>query len=104
VRLEGFGKRKSLNDLIGTRTRDLEAFLILPQATSTPKLRAASILKLHISKELYLSITLALMSVSEKVMYNEFVVSSSGKVDAKCNQNSSCDSEVETSVRTAKPI
>jgi hypothetical protein len=37
VRLEGLGKLKKSNDLIGNRTRDLPACSILPQTTTLPR-------------------------------------------------------------------
>jgi hypothetical protein len=37
VRLEGLGKLKKFNDLIGNRTRDLPSCSIVPQATTLPR-------------------------------------------------------------------
>jgi hypothetical protein len=37
VRLEGLGKLKKSNDLIGNRTRDLLACSIMPQPTTIPR-------------------------------------------------------------------
>jgi hypothetical protein len=37
VPLEGLGKLKKSNDLIGTRTRDLPACGIVPQPTTLPR-------------------------------------------------------------------
>jgi hypothetical protein len=36
VRLQGLGKLKKFNDLIGNRTRDLPAYTIIPQTTTLP--------------------------------------------------------------------
>jgi hypothetical protein len=37
VRLEGLGQLKKSNDLIGYRTRDLQACSIVPQPTTLPR-------------------------------------------------------------------
>jgi hypothetical protein len=43
VQLEGLGKLKTFNDLIGTRNRDLSTCSIVPQPTTLP--RAHSVIK-----------------------------------------------------------
>jgi hypothetical protein len=37
VRLEGLGQLKKCSDFIGTRSRDLPAFSIVPQPTTLPR-------------------------------------------------------------------
>jgi hypothetical protein len=37
MRLEGLGKLKKSNDLIGIRTRDLPACSVVPQPTTLPR-------------------------------------------------------------------
>jgi hypothetical protein len=37
VRLEGLGKLKNINDLIGTRTRDIPVCSIVPQPSTLPR-------------------------------------------------------------------
>jgi hypothetical protein len=54
VRLEGFGKLKESNDLIGTRTRDLPACRIESQPTTLPR----TPLKMNVKEIVYDSVDL----------------------------------------------
>jgi hypothetical protein len=48
VRLEGLGKLKNFNDLIGTRARDLPDVNIVPQPTTLPR---AKLLYARVTKQ-----------------------------------------------------
>jgi hypothetical protein len=52
VRLEGLGKLKTYNDLIGNQTRDLPACSIVPQPSTLQRApRLAGILNIYSSRE-----------------------------------------------------
>jgi hypothetical protein len=49
VRLEGLGKLKESNDIIGNRTRDLPACSIVSQSTTLPRVQVFSQISLELA-------------------------------------------------------